>query len=103
MTNLVEVAQLNQLDRGQRKLVRAKGREVALFNIEGTLYAIDNSCSHSTGPLIEGRLSGTMVTCPWHGARFDISDGKCHSGPATTNVAIYPVHVEGEAIFIEIT
>ena len=103
MSELVEVAQLNQLSSGQRKLVTAKGHKIALFNLEGTLYAIDNSCPHSTGPLVEGRLFGTMITCPWHGSRFDISDGQCHSGPATTNIAIYPVQVEGEAIFIEIT
>jgi len=102
MSELVKVAQLNQLGRGQRKLVTAKEHEIALFNLEGTLFAIDNSCPHSTGPLVEGRLSGTMITCPWHGSRFDILDGQCHSGPATTNVAIYPVHVEGEAIFVEI-
>ena len=103
MSELVKVAQLNQLGRSQRKLVTAKGREIALFNLEGSFYAIDNRCPHSTGPLVEGRLFGTMITCPWHGSRFDISDGQCHSGPATTNIAIYPVHVEGEAIFIEIS
>ena len=103
MSELIKVAQLGQLGPGQRKLVTAKGCNIALFNLEGTFYAVDNSCPHSTGPLVEGRLFGTMITCPWHGSQFDISDGQCHSGPATTNVAAYPVHVEGEAIFIEIT
>jgi nitrite reductase/ring-hydroxylating ferredoxin subunit len=53
--------------------------------------------------LAEGRLDGNIVTCPWHGARFDITTGQCHAGPATRPVTTYPVIVEGSSIFIELT
>ena len=102
MSDLIKVTQISQLGPGQRKLVKVKGKETALFNLENPFFAINNACPHSTGPLVEGRLLGTIVTCPWHGAQFDVANGQCCSGPATKNVTTYPVHVEGDAVFIEI-
>lgn len=102
MGELIKVAQTTQLAPGQRKLVRAKGHNVALFNLNGTIYAINNVCPHSTGPLVEGHLFGTQITCPWHGARFDITNGQCLNGPATTDVTAYSVQIEGTDIFIKI-
>lgn len=103
MSEHVKVAQIGQLPPGKGILVKVKGREVALFNVGGSFYAISNSCSHSTGPLAKGRLYGQIVTCPWHGAQFDVTTGQACSGPATQPVAAYPVHVEGNTIYIEIT
>ena len=103
MNRWIKVANVNQLAPGQGILVRARQHKIALFNVEGAFYAIDNSCPHSTGPLSEGRLSGTIVTCPWHGAQFDITNGRCCAGPAVTDVVAYPIQVEDQAIFIEIT
>jgi nitrite reductase/ring-hydroxylating ferredoxin subunit len=102
MSQRIKVAQTDQVAPGQRKLIRAKGHEIALFNLKGTFYAINSSCPHSTGPLIEGRLFGTTITCPWHGARFNVTNGQCLTGPATTNAIAYPVQVDGTDIIIEI-
>lgn len=102
MSEHIKVAQIDQLPPGKGLLVKVKGREVALFNIDGSFYALSNSCSHSTGPLAEGRLYGQIVTCPWHGAQFDVKTGKPCSGPATTPVAIYAVRIEGSSILIEV-
>ena len=102
MSQQIKVPNAAQLTSGQKKLIRAKGKEVALFNIEGTFYAISNSCPHSTGPLVEGKVHQTIVTCPWHGAKFDVTTGQCLGGPATTNVATYPVYIENNSIIIEI-
>lgn len=102
MSQEIKVSNAAQLMPGQKKLIRAKGKEVALFNIEGTFYAINNICPHSTGPLVEGKVHQTIVTCPWHGAKFDVTTGQCLSGPATTNVATYPVYIENNSIIIEI-
>jgi nitrite reductase/ring-hydroxylating ferredoxin subunit len=102
MSERIKVAQIEQLAPGKGKLVRAKGHDIALFNIEGLFYAIGNSCSHSTGPLAEGRLYGNIVTCPWHGSRFDVTTGQVCEGPAAQAVTKYPVHIEGQSIFIEI-
>jgi nitrite reductase/ring-hydroxylating ferredoxin subunit len=103
MSDLVRVARTDQVTSGQRRLVRVNGQEIAVFNHEGTIYAISNTCPHSTGPLVEGRLFGTMITCPWHGAQFDITTGLCHGGPATSDVTTYAVQIKDNAIFLEVT
>lgn len=102
MSELVEVSQVDELAPGHGKLVRVKGHDIALFNVEGAFYAIGNSCPHSRGPLAKGRLFGTTVVCPWHGSQFDVTNGQCRSAPATKDVDNYPVHVEGQSVFIEI-
>lgn len=102
MSESVKVAQTHQLPPGKGLLVKAKGHEIALFNVEGEFYAISNRCPHSTGPLAEGRLFGRIVTCPWHGAQFDVTTGQYCGGQAVKAVTTYPVHVEGHSIFIEI-
>jgi nitrite reductase/ring-hydroxylating ferredoxin subunit len=72
----VKVAKTDEVAPGQGKLVEVNGKKIALFNVEGSFYAIDDACSHLGGPLAEGFLDGNEVTCPWHGARFDITTGE---------------------------
>ena len=103
MSEFIKVAEVHQVAPGRGMLVKAKGREIALFNVDGNFYAINNSCPHSTGPLAEGRLFGTIITCPWHGSQFDVTTGQHCGGPAVTAVTTYPVRVEGGAVYIEIT
>jgi nitrite reductase/ring-hydroxylating ferredoxin subunit len=97
---MFEVAKLAELPAGSRKLVYVGGEAVALFNVDGSLRAIADRCSHARGPLSEGELEGDTVTCPWHGARFDLGNGVPLDLPATAPVAIYPVEVRGDAIFV---
>jgi len=80
-------------------LVTAAEREIALFNVEGVLYAINNRCPHKSGPLIRGYLDGCAIKCPMHGWRYDLATGESER-PATATV--YPVIVEGDGVFIEI-
>ena len=82
--------------------VQIEGKNIALFNIDGTFYAIDNECNHVGGPLCDGNLNGTSVTCPWHGAQFDVTSGKALGGPASGNIGCYKVKVEGEEIHVEV-
>lgn len=102
MGNWIKVAEINKLLSGQGIVIKIKGSEIALFNVEGRFYAVDNACTHSGGPLGKGRLFGAVVTCPWHGARFDVTNGTCQAAPATTNIATYPVQAENGSIFIQI-
>lgn len=102
MPQKIKVAETYQLAPGRGHIVRVKGRDIALFQIDGAFYALDNRCSHSRGPLGEGRLHGFTLTCPWHGAQFKVTDGKCIQGPATTDIATYAVKVEGQAIYLEL-
>ncbi|GJM15238.1 MAG: hypothetical protein DHS20C13_05650 [Thermodesulfobacteriota bacterium] len=102
MGNVFEAARIDELDSGQAKLVEIEDKEIALFNCDGTYYAIDNECSHVGGPLCEGEIDGSTVICPWHGAEFDLKSGEALAPPAEENVNTYKVHIDGDLIKIEI-
>ena len=94
------VAALEDLPHGGAKVVYAGGDQVALFNVDGRLYALGNRCSHANGPLAEGVVENGCVTCPWHGSRFELETGRPVGGPATKPVPTYRVKVEDGAIFL---
>ena len=102
MPEFLTVARTDEIGPGQAKLVEVDGNEIAIFNIDGSYHAIDNTCSHVGGPLCEGEIAGTEVTCPWHGAVFDVTSGQVLGPPAPESVARYNVRVEGSDIEVEI-
>lgn len=102
MGEAVRVASVAEIPPGSGRVVDAKGLRIAVFNVAGRYHAIDDTCSHQGGPLSEGTLNGKVVTCPWHGARFDVTTGAVLSPPARRGVASYPVRVSGPDLFIEI-
>jgi len=102
MAGFVKVATVLEVPPGQGKLVTAGDKELALFNVGGTFYAIDNTCTHVGGPLSEGMLDDVQVECPWHGARFDVTTGKVLTPPAGGDVTSYKVRVNGSDIEIEL-
>ena len=102
MGQLVKVAETKEVPPGTAKVVEAEGRKIALFNRGGAYYAIDDTCTHRGGPLSEGEVEGTVVTCPWHGATYDITTGTVLGPPAFEGVASYQVRVEGGEIQIEV-
>ena len=102
MGNFVIVAETSDIVPGMAKLIEAGEREIALFNISGTYYAIDNSCTHVGGPLAEGEIVGDEVVCPWHGSTFKIPTGEVQTPPAATGVNSYNVLVVGDIVEIEI-
>ncbi len=102
MPEFIKVARLGEIAAGQGKLIEAGGKEIALFNVGGAIHAIDNNCTHVGGPLCEGELDGTEVTCPWHGAVFDVTTGAALGPPAATPVSRYNVRIEGSDIEVEI-
>ena len=81
-------------------LVTVDGTEVALFNVDGVLYAINNRCPHRNGPLIRGYVDGRSIKCPMHGWRYDLATGRSER-PATATV--YSVSNDSDGIFIDIT
>lgn len=93
-------AEFENLEAG--KLVQAGGQSIALFKQNGNYYAIENTCTHRGGPLSEGMLAGNVVTCPWHGAEFDIKTGAVLSPPAPRAVKSFPVRVSGNDVEVEI-
>lgn len=99
---LVRVASVADIASGTGRMVQAGEATIALFNVGGTFYAIDNRCTHVGGPLSQGRLSENVVTCPWHGSRFDVTTGQVVGPPARRPVQAYPARVQGDGVFVEI-
>ena len=97
-----KVAEMKNLPTGEGMAVEVEGHKIALFNVGGTFYAIGDTCTHRGGPLSEGALEGTTVTCPWHGANYDVCTGKNLTPPAPQEVPSYSVRVEGTDIQVEI-
>ncbi len=99
---LVKVASVEDVLPGTGKVVEAGGATLAIFNLDGTFYATNNKCTHVGGPLGEGTVEGKVVTCPWHGSRFDITTGEVVGPPARRPVATYPVRVQGREVLVEL-
>jgi nitrite reductase/ring-hydroxylating ferredoxin subunit len=99
--SLTKVATIQDVPIGQAKKVKVGDKDVALFNVGGTFYAIDDTCPHRGGPLSEGELEGVEVTCPWHGARFNVTTGAHLCPPATRDVTAYKIQVTGNDVQIE--
>lgn len=102
MGNRVKVATTAEIPPGEGKTIEVEGYAVALFNVDGSYFAIEDTCSHVGGPLGEGELDGECVQCPWHGARFNVKTGEFIAGPKASDLSTYPVTVDGEDILIEL-
>jgi naphthalene 1,2-dioxygenase system ferredoxin subunit len=81
--------------------VKAGDLEVALYNIEGQLYATHNICTHAHAMLSDGWLDGDVIECPLHGGRFEVKTGKGLGAPITCDPKTFPVRVEGDAIQVK--
>lgn len=102
MTDFFKVAQSDELDEGELMSIEVDGEPVCLAKVNGCIYAFTDNCTHISGPLNEGELDGEVLTCPWHGAQFDVTTGKVLRGPARQDIATYPVKVEGNAVFVSL-
>jgi 3-phenylpropionate/trans-cinnamate dioxygenase ferredoxin component len=102
MLTFVKVATRSELPLGGKKLVEVDGRAIAVFNVDGTFFAIDDVCTHDGGPLAEGELTGCEIECPRHGARFDVRTGRPLSMPAIEPVAVHAIDVRGDEVFVAI-
>ena len=102
MAGFVKIAKSDDIQPGQGKMVEVGGKKIALFNVDGVFYAIDDTCTHRGGPLSDGELNGKEVTCPWHGATFDVTTGQVLRPPAPKEVSGYNIRVEGGDIEVEI-
>lgn len=106
---LVEVARVDELPTGTMKSYLAGGKQILISNIEGKFYAINNICTHSGGELSKGKLEGKIVTCPRHGSKFDVTTGKCISGPkigflrlGTKDETVFEVKIEENKIKVSL-
>jgi nitrite reductase (NADH) small subunit/3-phenylpropionate/trans-cinnamate dioxygenase ferredoxin subunit len=97
-----KAATVQEIPAAKGKQVNVDGKMIALFNANGSFYAIDDTCPHRGGPLSEGELQGTEVVCPWHNACFDVTTGAHLSPPAQSDVACYKVQVVGDEVQIDV-
>jgi nitrite reductase/ring-hydroxylating ferredoxin subunit len=93
-------AATHELPVGEMKQVQIGARHVALYNVEGTVYATDDICSHADASLSSGYLEGDTVECPLHQGRFHIPTGKAMGAPVTVDIATFPVKIEGADILV---
>jgi NAD(P)H-dependent nitrite reductase small subunit len=95
----VPVAKVAEIAPGSGKAFTVGRREIALFNVDGRFYALDNTCPHQGGPLAEGWIEGATVTCPWHAWCFKMDDGKMTLGDFAS-VDAFEVRVEGDTVAV---
>ena len=102
MTDFVEVARIDQIQPGTGSRFDVVGKEVAVFNVDGTLFAIADTCPHAGGALGMGKLDGKIVICPVHGMKFDVTTG-CFAGTSDVGVASFPAKVVDGKILVSIS
>ena len=93
---------VSELQPGQLRRVEVDGTPICLANVDGAVYAVAARCSHAGGPLAEGALDRKIITCPWHGAMFDVTSGEVAGPPADDSVAAYDVEVEGGVVRVAV-
>lgn len=101
MSVRVRVAAVDDIPWGAGKEFVANGRLLAVYRLESGLFALDGVCPHAGGPLAEGMVRGTTVTCPWHGWQFDVTSGR-HCLNANLKHASFPTSVENGDVWVEL-
>jgi len=104
----VKVAETSEIPAGKMKMVKVEEKEILVVNVDGKYYAIANKCTHRGGDLSKGSLNGNIITCPVHGARFDVTTGKAISGPKimffkskTQDEPSFEVKIEGKDVMLK--
>ncbi len=107
--SFVEAARTADIADGRMAAVEIEGKPILIINYQGNFYAVDGKCPHQGGQLGKGRLEGNVVTCPRHGAQFDVTSGRNVSGPkigpfkgSTKNINVYEVKVENGSIMVNV-
>ena len=101
MSEFVKVMAADDLPPGRCREVQIAGKSVALYNVDGTLYATSNSCLHRGGPLGQGELDDRLVICPWHAWGFDVTTGASETDPEM-KLATYEVKVQDGHVLLRV-
>jgi nitrite reductase (NADH) small subunit len=96
------VCRAEEIAPGATRLFEIDGKAIALFNVDGTLHAMEDTCLHAGGPLHEGVLQGSIITCPWHGWEFDVTSGRCPFNPKVA-LSRYGVRVRRGMVEIRVS
>ena len=98
----IKVLNISDLGNNESKVVNVEDKEIAVFNVEGEFFAIDDRCSHSDESLSQGEVYDCKVECPAHGAEFDLKTGEALTPPASRGVACYQTTTDEDSIYIEV-
>ncbi|MFW5443621.1 MAG: non-heme iron oxygenase ferredoxin subunit [Methylococcaceae bacterium] len=98
MTDWIDVCAAKALAKSENIIIDVDGTEVAIFNIDGQFYAIEDVCSHDGAEIASGALDGDEIVCPRHGARFCVKTGAVKCAPAYEDIDTFPVRVENERL-----
>ena len=101
MGEFVRVAGIDDVKPGHGLVAEVNGKALAVFNVDGQFHVIDNTCLHRGGPLGEGELEASVVTCPWHGWQFNVKTGRHCLAPRIQTGRI-AVAVEGDDVIVEV-
>jgi naphthalene 1,2-dioxygenase system ferredoxin subunit len=101
-TGWARAASRSELASGEVLGVEVAGRSIALYDVDGNIFATDNICTHAYARLSDGWLDGELIECPLHAARFDVRTGKVLDPPATVDLKTYPVRVVDDEIQIKL-
>ncbi|NDG15064.1 MAG: non-heme iron oxygenase ferredoxin subunit [Betaproteobacteria bacterium] len=96
----MDVMALEDVFEGEVMAVNVQGKEIALYEVQGELYATDNLCTHGAARLSDGFLEGREIECPFHQGRFDVCTGKALCAPLTENIRVYPVRIDNKRVFV---
>ena len=98
----MKVCSLELVPTGTMKQFYVEEREILVVNLNGQFFCYEGRCTHAGAPLAEGALNGDVLTCPWHGSQFRITDGSVVRGPAEKQLKPYPSTVKENFLFIEV-
>jgi nitrite reductase/ring-hydroxylating ferredoxin subunit len=99
---LIKVCSMDILPAESMKQFYVRECEILVINHNGQVFSLDARCTHAGAPLVEGTLNGDILTCPWHGSQFRISNGAAVKGPAEKELKTYPVTVKDNSVFIDV-
>ena len=102
MAEYSPICAADELAPGTAKKADIGGKAIAVFNVDGVLYAMEDTCLHAGGPLHQGTLDGTIVTCPWHEWQFDVRDGSCSLNPLI-KLTCFPVRVRDGVVEVKVS
>ena len=102
MAEFTKVTKTDDIEPGKVKVYEVASKKIAICNVDGTFYAIDDICTHDGGPLDQGELLDGQIECPRHGALFDVKTGRALTLPAVAPVKSYAVQVDGGDIKVEV-
>ncbi|WP_432260645.1 non-heme iron oxygenase ferredoxin subunit [Cupriavidus sp. TMH.W2] len=98
----IEAAPLASVPQDDVVAIEVQGKDIALYSVEGEVYATDNLCTHGHARLCDGFLDGHEIECPLHQGKFDVRSGAAVCAPVTEGIRTYPVRIDGDKVFLDL-